>query len=78
MPLALVASFELLDVLRLVGIAERLYRPVNTVAESKSGEFSDVAPFVSGKRGREVFLNGDVDFGVSNLIDSIVWGCLSL
>ena len=46
--------------------------------ESKSGEFSDVAPFVSGKRGREVFLNGDVDFGVSNLIDSIVWGCLSL
>lgn len=33
--------------------------------ESKSGEFSDVAPFVSGKRGREVFLNGDVDFGVS-------------
>ncbi|GAB1195693.1 hypothetical protein BDV32DRAFT_117027 [Aspergillus pseudonomiae] len=32
--------------------------------ESKSGEFSDVAPFVSGKRGREVFLNGDVDFGV--------------
>ena len=40
MPLALVASFELLDVLRLVGIAERLYRPVNTVAESKSGEFA--------------------------------------
>jgi len=33
--------------------------------ESKTGEFSDVAPFVSGKRGREVFLNGDVDFGVS-------------
>ncbi|ODM20009.1 hypothetical protein SI65_04995 [Aspergillus cristatus] len=32
--------------------------------ESKTGEFSDVAPFVSGKRGREVFLNGDVDFGV--------------
>ncbi|KAE8374252.1 hypothetical protein BDV26DRAFT_270433 [Aspergillus bertholletiae] len=32
--------------------------------ESTSGEFSDVAPFVSGKRGREVFLNGDVDFGV--------------
>lgn len=32
--------------------------------ESKSGEFSDVAPLVSGKRGREVFLNGDVDFGV--------------
>jgi NAD(P)H-dependent flavin oxidoreductase YrpB (nitropropane dioxygenase family) len=32
--------------------------------ESQSGEFSDVAPFVSGKRGREVFLNGDVDYGV--------------
>ncbi|KAI9930087.1 hypothetical protein ASPWEDRAFT_102613 [Aspergillus wentii DTO 134E9] len=32
--------------------------------ESKSGEFSEIAPFVSGKRGREVFLNGDVDFGV--------------
>lgn len=32
--------------------------------ESTSGEFSDVAPFVSGKRGREVFLNGDVNFGV--------------
>ncbi|PLB35753.1 NAD(P)H-dependent flavin oxidoreductase [Aspergillus candidus] len=32
--------------------------------ESKSGEFSDIAPFVSGKRGREVFLNGDVDYGV--------------
>lgn len=35
--------------------------------ESTSGEFSDVAPFVSGKRGREVFLNGDVNFGVSTL-----------
>ncbi|GAT19697.1 2-nitropropane dioxygenase family oxidoreductase [Aspergillus luchuensis] len=32
--------------------------------ESKSGEFSDIAPFVSGKRGREVFLNGDIDYGV--------------
>ncbi|PWY90783.1 inosine monophosphate dehydrogenase [Aspergillus heteromorphus CBS 117.55] len=32
--------------------------------ESKTGEFSEIAPFVSGKRGREVFLNGDVDFGV--------------
>jgi NAD(P)H-dependent flavin oxidoreductase YrpB (nitropropane dioxygenase family) len=26
--------------------------------------FEQVAPFVSGKRGRQVFLNGDVDFGV--------------
>lgn len=32
--------------------------------ESTTGEFSEIAPFVSGKRGREVFLNGDVDFGV--------------
>ncbi|PYH92237.1 2-nitropropane dioxygenase family oxidoreductase [Aspergillus ellipticus CBS 707.79] len=32
--------------------------------ESKTGEFSEIAPFVSGKRGRQVFLNGDVDFGV--------------
>ncbi|RAL12766.1 NAD(P)H-dependent flavin oxidoreductase [Aspergillus homomorphus CBS 101889] len=32
--------------------------------ESKTGEFSEIAPFVSGKRGREVFLTGDVEFGV--------------
>ncbi|KAL4941215.1 hypothetical protein BDV06DRAFT_195028 [Aspergillus oleicola] len=32
--------------------------------ESTSGEFADIAPFVSGKRGREVFLNGDINFGV--------------
>ena len=32
--------------------------------ESRSGEFEDVAPFVSGKRGRQVYLNGDVDYGV--------------
>lgn len=25
---------------------------------------TDVAPYVSGKRGREVFINGDVDYGV--------------
>jgi NAD(P)H-dependent flavin oxidoreductase YrpB (nitropropane dioxygenase family) len=34
--------------------------------ESKTGEFAEVAPFVSGKRGREVFLNGDIDYGVSS------------
>ena len=28
-------------------------------------DFKDVAPFVSGQRGRQVFLNGDADFGVS-------------
>ncbi|KAJ5649370.1 uncharacterized protein N7484_003093 [Penicillium longicatenatum] len=32
--------------------------------ESTTGEFSEIAPFVSGKRGRQVFLNGDKDFGV--------------
>lgn len=31
---------------------------------SKTGDFADVAPLVSGKRGREVFLSGDVDYGV--------------
>ncbi|KAL8891074.1 MAG: hypothetical protein Q9215_001845 [Flavoplaca cf. flavocitrina] len=37
---------------------------VKVERESTSGKFEDVAPFVSGKRGREVFLNGDVDYGV--------------
>ncbi|EAS31137.3 2-nitropropane dioxygenase family oxidoreductase [Coccidioides immitis RS] len=32
--------------------------------ESKSDDFSEIAPFVSGKRGRQVFLDGDVDYGV--------------
>ncbi|KAF2140247.1 uncharacterized protein K452DRAFT_352030 [Aplosporella prunicola CBS 121167] len=32
--------------------------------ESKEGKFEEVAPYVSGKRGREVFLNGDKDYGV--------------
>ncbi|KAL3423772.1 2-nitropropane dioxygenase family [Phlyctema vagabunda] len=32
--------------------------------ESKTGEFAEVAPHVSGKRGREVFINGDPDYGV--------------
>jgi hypothetical protein len=29
-----------------------------------------VAPFVSGKRGREVFINGDKDYGVRILFDA--------
>lgn len=37
---------------------------VKVERESTSGKFEDVAPYVSGKRGREVFVNGDVDFGV--------------
>jgi NADH:quinone reductase (non-electrogenic) len=32
--------------------------------ESQTGEFSEVAPFVSGQRGRQVFINGDPDYGV--------------
>lgn len=32
--------------------------------ESTTGKFEEVAPWVSGKRGREVFINGDKDFGV--------------
>ncbi len=32
---------------------------------STTGEFSEVAPWVSGQRGRQVFINGDADFGVS-------------
>jgi len=32
--------------------------------ESKTGEFAEIAPFVSGKRGREVFVNGDPEYGV--------------
>ena len=31
---------------------------------SQTGKFEEVAPYVSGKRGRQVFLNGDKDFGV--------------
>ncbi|KAH7079584.1 hypothetical protein FB567DRAFT_532956 [Paraphoma chrysanthemicola] len=31
---------------------------------STTGKFEEVAPYVSGKRGREVFINGDKDFGV--------------
>lgn len=37
---------------------------VRVERESRSGKFEDVAPLVSGKRGREVFVNGDVDYGV--------------
>ncbi|OAR00213.1 hypothetical protein LLEC1_03169 [Akanthomyces lecanii] len=31
---------------------------------STTGEFSEVAPYVSGKRGKEVFSNGDPEHGV--------------
>ncbi|KAK6584860.1 hypothetical protein PZA11_003084 [Diplocarpon coronariae] len=32
--------------------------------ESTTGKFEEVAEYVSGKRGRQVFLNGDPDYGV--------------
>lgn len=32
---------------------------------SKTGDFNEIAPYVSGKRGRQVFLNGNVEHGVS-------------
>jgi len=57
-------------VLRRWKNTSRLYK--NKVAEaatkiereSTTGKFEEVAPYVSGKRGREVFINGDPDYGV--------------
>ncbi|KAH7135203.1 hypothetical protein B0J11DRAFT_502048 [Dendryphion nanum] len=37
---------------------------VNVEKTSTTGKFEEVAEFVSGKRGRQVFLNGDPDYGV--------------
>ena len=37
---------------------------VKVESTSQDGKFEEVAPLVSGKRGREVFVNGDKDFGV--------------
>ncbi|KAI0175087.1 hypothetical protein BJ166DRAFT_162499 [Pestalotiopsis sp. NC0098] len=48
----------------------RLYKNSVTEAalkverESKSDKFDEMAPLMSGKRGREVFINGDPDYGV--------------
>lgn len=39
---------------------------VNIEKTSPTGKFEEVAEYVSGKRGRQVFLNGDKDFGVSD------------
>ncbi|GLI81742.1 hypothetical protein PoHVEF18_010131 [Penicillium ochrochloron] len=33
--------------------------------ESSTGKFEEIAPLVSGKRGKQVFVEGDVDSGVS-------------
>lgn len=35
------------------------------IEKNGNGEFSEVAPYVSGKRGREVFTTGDPEYGVS-------------
>ncbi|KAF7545453.1 hypothetical protein G7Z17_g9170 [Cylindrodendrum hubeiense] len=32
--------------------------------ESTTGKFEEIAPYVSGKRGKEVFINGDTEYGV--------------
>jgi NAD(P)H-dependent flavin oxidoreductase YrpB (nitropropane dioxygenase family) len=37
---------------------------VDVEKTSTTGKFEEVAEYVSGKRGRQVFLNGDKDFGV--------------
>ncbi|KAH8150357.1 uncharacterized protein LAJ45_05568 [Morchella importuna] len=48
----------------------RLYKNKVAVAakkielESTTGKFEEIAPYVSGKRGRQVFITGDVDEGV--------------
>lgn len=57
-------------VLRRWKNTSRLFRNKVTEAalkiekESTSGEFKEVQPYVAGSRGRQVFLNGDKDFGV--------------
>lgn len=57
-------------VLRRFRNTTRLYRnkvtnqAVKIERESTTGKFEEVAPFVSGKRGREVFINGDPEYGV--------------
>ncbi|KAG9243880.1 2-nitropropane dioxygenase-like protein [Calycina marina] len=57
-------------VLRRWKNTSRLYKNKVTAAvvkiekESTTGNFEEVASHVSGKRGREVFISGDPDFGV--------------
>lgn len=49
---------------------------------STTGKFEEVAPYVSGKRGREVFNNGDPNFGVrlsgSHAVGMTSYGCTVL
>lgn len=57
-------------VLRRWNNTTRLYKNkvtkqvVQIEKESKEGKFEEVAPLVSGQRGRQVFINGDSEFGV--------------
>ncbi|XMA10244.1 hypothetical protein WAI453_003035 [Rhynchosporium graminicola] len=57
-------------VLRRWKNTSRLYKNKVTAAaivierESVTGDFEEIAPYLSGKRGREVFINGDPDYGV--------------
>jgi NADH:quinone reductase (non-electrogenic) len=61
-------------VLRRWRNTSRLYKnkvaeqAVKIEKESTTGKFEEVAPYVSGKRGREVFITGDVHYGVSTPI----------
>ncbi|KAK6610899.1 2-nitropropane dioxygenase family [Botrytis cinerea] len=48
----------------IVKASEVTAQAVKIEQESKTGEFAEVAPYVSGKRGREVFTTGDPDYGV--------------
>jgi hypothetical protein len=38
---------------------------VQVEKESQSGDFKEIQPYVNGQRGRQLYLNGDVDYGVS-------------
>ena len=39
--------------------------------ESTTGNFEEIAPFVSGKRGKMVFVEGDPNYGVSTALGSV-------
>jgi NAD(P)H-dependent flavin oxidoreductase YrpB (nitropropane dioxygenase family) len=49
-------------------------KAVDIEKTSSTGKFEEVAEYVSGKRGRQVFLNGDKDFGVSIVVIEIRYG----
>jgi NAD(P)H-dependent flavin oxidoreductase YrpB (nitropropane dioxygenase family) len=68
-------------VLRRWKNTSRLYKnkvtneAVKIERESTTGKFEEVAPFVSGKRGREVFINGDPEYGVSITLRLVYHSC---